>query len=193
MSIIIFNMALDLLKEEPILAPTDNRSAVKWMNRNYVPTRDALLRQHPWNCALSRASLAVMSDAPAFGWTYQYQVPADCLRVLPLADLGKQNGRSTPFEYERRKILTNATAPLLIRYIGQIEEPEMDAMFKQSLAATLAGKAANFIAGKASYANQCVQMAKEATMAAQMVDALEGTPEESDTADWTDARFGDSA
>lgn len=191
MSIVIFNMALDLLKEEPILGPTDSRSAVKWMNRNYALTRDALLRQHPWNCALSRASLAAMSDVPAFGWSYQYQVPSDCLRVLPLADLGKQNGRSTPFAYERRRILTNVSAPLLLRYIGQIEEPEMDAMFKQALAATLAGKAGNFITGKASYANQCVQMAKEATMAAQMVDALEGTPEESDTDDWAAARFGD--
>lgn len=190
MSIVIFNMALDLLKEEPILAPTDARSAVKWMNRNYVLTRDALLRQHPWNCALFRASLAMMSDAPAFGWKYQYQVPADCLRVLPLADLGKQNGRSTPFAYERRRILTNVTAPLLLRYIGQIEEPDMDAMFKQALAATLAGKAGNFITGKASYADRCVQLAKEAILGAQMVDALEGTPEESDTNDWTDARFG---
>lgn len=191
MSITIFNMALDLLKEEPILSPTDNRSAVKWMNRNYAPTRDALLRQHPWNCALSRASLPAMSEAPAFGWKYQYQAPSDCLRVLPLADLGMVNGRSTPFSYERRRILTDVSAPLLVRFIGQVEEPDMDAMFKQALAATLAGKAANFITGKASYANQCVQMAKEATLAAQMVDALEGTPDQPEADDWIAARYGD--
>jgi len=39
-------------------------------------TVDQVLRCHPWNCAYARASLAALSAAPVFGFSYQYTLPA---------------------------------------------------------------------------------------------------------------------
>ena len=190
MSVEIMNMALDLLKEEPILSETDNRAPVRWMRRNYAPTRDALIRKHPWNCAKARAILPAMTEAPAFGWAFFYQIPDDCLRVLPLADLGKFNGVPVPFEVEARRILTSAKAPLKVIYLRVIERDDMDALFVQALAATLAAKAAHFITGKQSMTDRAGQIAREAVLEAQMVDGLEGTPENIWAGDWESARAG---
>lgn len=50
---------------------------------NLYPTvRDDMLRSHPWNCAIKRAVLAPDAVAPAFGYTYSFELPADFLRVL---------------------------------------------------------------------------------------------------------------
>jgi hypothetical protein len=57
-------MALDLLEEEPILSQSDNRAAVRWMNRNYGQTRDELLESHPWKFALRRAVLNAEAEQP---------------------------------------------------------------------------------------------------------------------------------
>lgn len=186
----MINMALDLLEEVPMISAEDSRPAVRFMRRNYGPTRDALLRRHPWNFALARASLPALADAPAFGWARAFQLPADALRVLPLADLGGFNGREVPFEVEGRSILTNAGAPLRIRYIARVEDDTLfDPIFREALTLALAVKGASLITGKQSYAERLRAMAQEATLAAQMIDGLEGTPEGALDQDWVEGRF----
>ena len=201
MSTAIINMALDLLKEEPILSATDDRTAVRWMNRNYQPIRDSLMRLHPWNWAMVRVALAALSTPPAFGWAYQYQLPADCIRVLPLTGSasvygspstgGTLNGPSVKFAIEGRYLLTNAPPPIQLSYIQSItDETLMDAAFVQALATTLAARAANFITGKGEYAKELKQEAGQLVMQAQMVDALEGTPPDPEQDDWVNGRSG---
>jgi hypothetical protein len=190
MSVAIMNMALDLLEEEPILTAEDDRTAVRWMNRNFGSIRDALLRQHPWRFAIRRAALPLLSDAPAFGWQRQYELPADCLRILPLS--GAQiNGRDVPFTLEGQRILTNAAGPVAISYVARVEEAgEMDPMFVRALATSVAAEAASFIAGKASLAELLTKKADALVMRAQMVSALETTPAQASGDDWLDGRYG---
>ena len=191
MSVAIMNMALDMLQEEPILTAEDDRAAVRWMNRNFQPVCDSMLRVHPWNFAVRRASLAALSDAPSSGWTRQFQLPADCIRILP-ATSGYLNGASVPHAIEGRKLLTDSGSPFTLSYIGRVSsESSMDPMFVQALAATLAARAAPFITGKNSLAQTLAQQAQQLTMQAQMVDSLEGTPYEAESDDWVNGRFGD--
>lgn len=173
----IVNMALDLLEEEPILSADDNRSVARWAQRNLGPVCDAMLRQHPWNWAIRRAVLPALADKPAFGWARAFQMPIDCLRVLPIYDPARFNGADALYEIEGRRILTDLSAPLSIRYIARVSSADYDPMFVQALAASLAFRMASFVTGKQSYAERMREYAREALLQAQMVDALEGAPE----------------
>lgn len=77
--------------------------------------RRLLLARHPWNFAIKRAELNEAGTAPAFGWERQFAVPGDCVRWLPptLGDKDYYDG-----EREGDYILTNAMAPLPVRYIA---------------------------------------------------------------------------
>src|SRR3546814_6931193 len=80
----ICNRALTLLGQKTITSLEDNSQAARLCVESYGPTRDAVLRDHPWNCAIARADLAALSEAPAFEFGRQFQLPPDCLRVLEL-------------------------------------------------------------------------------------------------------------
>jgi hypothetical protein len=190
LSVPIANMALDLLEEEPIVSADDNRTAVRWMARNFGPIRDAMLRSHPWNWAIKRAALDVEVTAPASGWSYGYLLPSDFIRLVPLTG-GYLNGADVPFALEGQRILTNAGTSAKIVYVARVvDETKMDPIFVQALAATVASRAASFITGKTSYMQLCQQLAKDLTLQAQMVDALEGTPAEAAGDDWINGRSG---
>lgn len=190
MSTEIFNIALDRISEEAILDATDDRAVVKWLNRNYDHMRNALLRSHPWNFAIELASLPALSAAPAFRWTYAYQLPADCLRLLPLTLDGDMNGAKVPYEIVGRKIFTDQSAPLPVRYIRKVTDiGGMDALFIQLLGAMLAERMAHWISGKQSYADRIAKEIQTMRQQVLLIDALEGTPEQPDEADWINGRF----
>lgn len=103
---------------------------------NLYPTaRDAVLRSHPWNCAIARVSLAPDVAVPAFDWAFQFSQPGDWLRTLSVGELGFPERYVT----EGRKYLSNAN-PLLVRYIFRNDnEATWDAMLIEAM--TLAMRA----------------------------------------------------
>ena len=186
----IANMALDLLEEEPITSLSGEETPAKWMNRNFTKTRDAVLRAHPWNFALTRVELSANATAPAFGWDYRFAVPSDNLRILPLRQDGKINGAHYPHEVEGGYILTNAIAPLKVRYIRRVTDTgEFDILFAEALSSRLASKMAHLVTGKASQVASAVKMYRAALFEARVIDGLEGTPEDPDDSDILDARL----
>lgn len=188
--IAIYNMALDLLEEEAAVDPQDDRAPVRWLNRNYAPTRDSLLRQHPWNFAIRRIALPELQDRPAFGWRHQYQMPADTLRILPITDSGEFNGRPVPHVIEGLRILTNQPLTLKARYVRRVENTaNFDPIFVELLATTLAMKMAHWMTGKRTLMETLTMMLREINENARLLDALEGTPEAVADNDWIDARF----
>ena len=113
----IFNAVLDRLSEESVLSTGDEKAVARWLNRNYPLQRDVLLQRHTWNFATARRSLAADTKKPDFEWSFQYLLPEDCLRVLPVTMDGKRNSPPIPYIVEGTYILTNKSAPLLVRYI----------------------------------------------------------------------------
>lgn len=172
----VWNMTLDLLREAPVSAITDTTAVARWFQRNFDISRQAALRAYPWNFALDRAAIAVDPTAPAFGWNYRYQIPTGCLRILPLNINGDWEGTPIAYELEGQYILTNATAPLYVRYIKDIDNPgQWDALFAEALAARMAMKMAHWLTGKASYVQVAEQIYKMALSEAKTVDGMEGT------------------
>lgn len=78
----ICNQALDLVGGAKITALSDETAEGRLCNRNYSVARDALLGQHPWRFARERTTLAPLAAAPEFGYTYQFQLPADYINII---------------------------------------------------------------------------------------------------------------
>ena len=82
----ICNSALTRIGAARITSLTDDSKQARACTASYALMRDEVLRSHPWNSAISRASVASLADAPAFGYDNQFQLPADCLRMLEVYD-----------------------------------------------------------------------------------------------------------
>lgn len=133
----IANRALQKLGAERITSLTQNSENARAANLCYTSIRDAELRAHPWNFAIKRAQLAADSTAPAFGFSYSYTLPSDCLRLLP-PDVSV-NYNTHDWQIEGRKILTDEGAPLQVRYIKREEDPnQYDSLFIECLSAKIA-------------------------------------------------------
>lgn len=177
----IFNAVLDRLAEESLLSPSDEKAVARWLNRNYAFQRDVLLQKHPWNFAVKRAKLATDTATPLFEWRYQYTLPSDCIRVLPLTTDGLRDSPQIPFVVEGAKLLTNKAAPLPMRYISRVEnEALFTPIFANVLAQVLSANAAHWVTGKANFTKMLTDSLPGLIADAQLLDSLEGLPEQPD-------------
>lgn len=186
----ICNQALDILKETEITdLESDNRAIVRWMRRNFDTSRDSLLSRYDWNFALQRVVLAASQDRPAFGWSYAFTIPHDCLRVLPVTVCGHSEGMPIRHELEGAHILTDAHGPLNVRYVRRTEDYDRyPASFIEALAAYIAMKCGHWVTGKVSYVQVAQGLYREAIDVAWRIDAIEGTSPRAADDDWVAMR-----
>lgn len=154
----VCNQALAHLGERPISSLDDDTKAGRACKLHYQPVRDEVLRSHRWNFATTRATLSQLEDAPVFGWSYQYQLPADCLRVSEINDTEAGDRYTDEWVIEGRKILTNAETLNLV-YVKQVEDTsEFDSLFTQALAVKLAMKLSEAIRGTTGKTAELAEM-----------------------------------
>ena len=128
----ICNSALNQLGASSITALTENSKNARICNERYETIRDAVYRSHPWNCLVKRVQLAQDSDTPAWGFDYQYTLPADCLRILGIKDY------NSDYKVEGRKLLISESEVYLI-YLAQITDVnELDVLLRETISAHLA-------------------------------------------------------
>jgi len=84
----ICSNALLLLGDKPISSFDENNTRTTLVANLYEQKRDKVLRAHPWNCAKKRVILSPDTNSPAFGWAYQFLMPADWLRTITVGDEG---------------------------------------------------------------------------------------------------------
>lgn len=181
----ICNMALLKLGAKAITSFDDGVKNSQLCDEFYGQTVDEVLRMHPWNCAIERAELAVLADAPAFGYSYQFTLPVApyCLRVIQMDDIDYE------FRVEGRKLLTDQETCKII-YIKRIANPaEFDALLIEAIVTRLATKLAYPIVQSKTLKEQMAEEFKLVLREAKSTDAQEGTPEELDTSTWLDSRF----
>ena len=180
----ICNTALMLLGANAITSLSEDSKAGRLCNQAYDRVRDAVLRAHPWNCAVTRADLSRLSAAPAFGFAHQYQLPSDpyCLRALELEDHG------AAFRVEGRRLLTDADTASLV-YVARLTDPnQFDALLAAAVAARLAGEVAYALTGSASL-KQAAWVEYQARLTeARRINAQEGTPPVVEAEDWLRSR-----
>ena len=179
----ICNRALSKLGQIRITSLTDNNKAAKACNHAYEYVRDAVLRDHVWNCTMTRAQLAPLSTTPSFGFDYQYQQPGDCIKVVEV-------DTSYPWTVEGRAILTDQGPTLDIRYQKREEDPnQYDPLLLEALAAKLAYELAEELTQSNSKKDEAMRDYMTLLNQAKLRDAQEQSPAELHEDDWINARY----
>ena len=192
----ICNEAMDLLGAATITALTENSKEARLCNRRFETVRDAVLRSHPWNTAIRRASLARDTDAPAFGFTYQYTLPTDpyCLRVLSFWNSNVDSevaayDSQVMFKIEGRKVLSNE-GTCKITYLARVTDTEeYDSLLSSTIAHKLAAETAYAITGSTSVSQAMQQLYEVRLREARSIDAMEGVPDKLIADDFINIRF----
>lgn len=142
----VVNIGLTLLGESRIASLDDNTKPAREAKAIFTAVRDALLAKYNWNFAKERTALSALVSTPAFQYSVEYQLPADCLRLVELndyfvgIDLTDYRGSDTrEYAIEGRKIKTNWAAPLNIKYIKRVTDAsQFDPVFGTTMGARMA-------------------------------------------------------
>ena len=170
----ICNGALNQLGATTILSLTEDSKNARLCNSRYTQVRDALFRSHPWNCLQKRVQIAADATAPAWGFTYAYTLPADCLRLLKILDYDSN------YKVEGRKILSN-TSSMKILYVSRVTDPnEYDELLRETLSASLGADIAFGVTSNNQTATNMYNLFKEKLRDARFVDSTEGQNIDSD-------------
>jgi hypothetical protein len=164
----ICNGSLNQLGATTILSLTEDSKNARLCNQRYSQVRDAVFRSHPWNCLQKRVELAADTTAPAWGFSFAYTLPADCLRLLRILDYDSN------YKVEGRKILSN-TSSMKILYIGRITDPnEYDESLRETLSAALGADIAFAVTSNNQTATNMYNLFQDKLKDARFIDSTEG-------------------
>lgn len=192
----ICNEAMDLLGASTIISLTQDSKEARLCNRRFDTVRDSVLRNHIWNIALTRKTIAADAVAPDFGFTYQYTLPTEpyCLRVVSFWNSVVNNeiaayDSNVMYKIEGRKILSNE-GTCKITYISRVTNTEdYDSLLSSTIAYRLAADTAYNITGSMSVAQNMQALYEARLREAKGVDAMEGYPEQPQANEYIEVRF----
>lgn len=140
----IANMTLGVMDEAPIDSLDQDVKAARLLNLHFDVTREAELKKHVWVFAILSDSLIgtdLGTDSDTLNWVYE--LPADCLRPLPLTYNGEPDGIPISWRQEAGLIYSDQSSPRILRYIANLTDPnDWDALFTEVFVAALAIKIA---------------------------------------------------
>ena len=185
----ICNNALLDLGEDVIMSLGDDSKAAGLCNHRWPAVRDAVLRAHPWNCAMAQAELATGTAAPLWKWECKYALPTDFLRVIQV--VGRDGEDIEDWEIQGNIILCDDNAPIFISYVRCETDPrKYDALLTETLSARLAAALAYPLTGSTSLAQAYWELYQKKLAEARGVDAREGVPESVTPTTWLGAKMG---
>ena len=178
----ICNIALTNLGEQKIVSLQENNERARLCNLRFPDVRDTILSLHPWNCVTKRSVLVRLADAPAWGFTYQYQLPNDCLRVLSLSE------PTITYRIEGRVLLTDETS-IKLKYIYRPEDLSvLDASIITLLGLRMSWELSEPLTAKTQLKNEMYSKFSIELASARSMDATEGTVEYYSGSTWLDSR-----
>ena len=185
----ICSNALRRLGDDPITSLTDDTERARLCNSFYEDSRDAVLRSHPWNFAITRASLAKLSTAPAYGFANQFALPTNpyCLRVLGM------EYEDYIFKVENvathgRVLLTDESTANII-YVARITDTVLfDPMFVDVLTQKLAVDLAYPVTNSTTLQTQMQKVFEKKLSEARSIDGQEGFMDDLVSDTFTDFR-----
>ena len=180
----VANKALDKLGHGAITSLGDGTKAANLADRTWPMVRDTVLRDHPWNFAMTRTSTAPLSEAPSWGFLYQHEMPNDLIRLIEVLDL-----RADEYQIEGNKILTDESV-LYLRYIAQKTDPnDYDSLFIDAVSTRLAYEMCESLTQSNTKRELLWQDYEMSMQRAKSVDAQENPPTVFAQDDWINARY----
>lgn len=169
----ICSNGLLLIGSRPISAFTDDGDGALLCSNLWPTVRDAVLRSHPWNCAMKRVALAHDVTAPAFDWAFRFQIPGDCLRVWTIG----QDDESPLWDVEDGYIVQDDSICYL-RYVRQLTDvARYDAMLTLALTSGMAAALAYPITKSQTNQKAMIELHQFHLKQARTIDGTEGTGE----------------
>lgn len=183
----ICNRALQKLGAKRITSIDENSNSARACLACYEVLRDSELMKHRWGFATKRASLAADAVAPAWGRTASYPVPSDFLKLI--APYPEMDSNARDWVIENRKILTNDSSPIYIRYIGQITDAnQMDVNFREALSAKMAFEMCEELTQSNTKKESAREDYKTAIKDARKSSAIQNVPQEAVEDSWITIR-----
>lgn len=180
----ICNLALALVGSESVINLADKNKRARLCRQLFPLLRDEMLRGHPWNFAVTEASLAEVAASPLITeYEKAFALPSDFLRLLELED------HRDAYSLQGGEIYTNIPS-VKIRYIQKVPDPErFDSNFTTALGYRLAMDLALPLADDNNLRNLMTASYRSAISMARSMDAQENQiiPIEAD--EWLDSRW----
>lgn len=170
----------------------DSPRAQKFLQA-FRPISRSEFRGHGWNCAMTRANVAVSEDTPPFGYLYYYNLPADCLFPWKLnhhyyfvSNNTAQYEVNPAFKIEGRRLLSNIAGPLELEYIRDITTlmELWDPMLTEAMALNIAKWVGPGLVKNESMLKRVTEWYEDKCNQAVMVNALELPPAKIADTDW---------
>jgi hypothetical protein len=131
----ICNLALSWIGGKKIFDLAEDSVEAQLVSTNYPLARDALLNERMWTFATKSLAISPEVATPAFGWRYQFKVPADCIRLFRVLN---GNDNEMPWVREGQLIFTNESV-IHVTYLQRITDSTLySAGFVHALAARIA-------------------------------------------------------
>lgn len=174
-----------------IISLTEDSDNARLCSQFYPIVRDAMLRSHPWNCAIHRRTITVLSETPVADYDYQYQMPANpwCLRVLQVGE--RLDNPPIEWRPEGRKILCDEGTSIKLAYIKRITDTnDFDALLVDAITLKLAIKLAMPLTSNPQIKAELIKELEFMTLPeARTIDGQESSGDVLENTGWEDARI----
>ena len=163
----------------------------------YDFSREQALRMHNWSFSRKRQTLASHAVDPPDGlWSFRYQYPSDCLKILNLVNPFGRQADAIPFEIETaedagavtRTILTDLDDAVARYSFNVVDTTLFTPFFTELFSFGIAQHIAFSLTGKREIQADMIKIYTQMTILAPRADAQEGVEEEVRDADQIRAR-----
>jgi|SRR5215217_3713125 len=139
----ICNQALGRIGSPHIMDIEDaNSKSARVCKETFEIAVREVARAGEFNCMKKRIELGRLTEAPAFGWPYQFQLPANFISMVELNGVFVSGVRGENWEIEGDKLMTRAESAK-VQFIGYDENTQnWDPLFVNAIVVLLASKIA---------------------------------------------------
>jgi hypothetical protein len=184
----IVNRAMHHLGQDRIDSLEDASQRARHAAEAYDGVRQEVLTELEWNCAIKRAQLSALATAPAFGFSHQHALPADCLAVIGTDD---PTQRWQIEHYNGARVLLANDTPINLRYVFDLEDANvMTAGLRECIALKLAADIANRITAQPELKAAMMNAYQQTLRSRRGKDARETSLTRIQPRGWVDAHYG---
>jgi hypothetical protein len=188
------NLALVRLGGATIAALDEGSKESILCNLLFEPSRDATLRDHPWNFATLRRTLAD-TGATVDPWAYGYAYPSNCLFAREIVNPRGRLAPPVPFEVagdgSGGRVIYTDLAPATLLYTARVTDlGACDPLFLEALSWKLAAELAMPLASNKTLMDMAQGQYARLLTVARACDGNEGAAEPPEMATWMLGRTG---
>jgi len=188
----IVNLALSRVGEPAIESIDDTGSEVARKVRTvYEHCVKTLSRMTQWQCLKKRVQLTQNATAPAFGYSYSYNLPEDFVRMISVNDIDAWDQEDW-YELEQGKLLIDQDEAKIV-YVAYTEDTtKFDPLFTEALSVLLASRLATIIRQDENLAIALYQEYKQSALPDAIVadgnEQYHRPKKPTDTSEWIQSR-----